>query len=208
MSDNEPVVVHHGREEGRSRLRRGAAVCFNSLTGAVGRPGTTMSPDLRLNGQRCTFGNRRWSRKYVGSQRNSAATASGASARRIQSGHSCTNRTINRSREAPKLPGDGPRPRKCFNVARTRLTRQTEPPAVSRKICALGDMTGDYVVCHAEGNATSGSLIAKPARTWRVDGGRRTDRHTHRGIAAVRFRRHLASLRGVTESRGLLPRVH
>jgi len=31
----EPVVDHHGREGGRSRRRRGAAVSFNSLLAGV-----------------------------------------------------------------------------------------------------------------------------------------------------------------------------
>ncbi len=29
METSEPVVLHHGRDGGRRRLRRGAAVCFN-----------------------------------------------------------------------------------------------------------------------------------------------------------------------------------
>jgi len=37
VATSEPVVHHHGREEGFCRSRRGTAVCFNGLKWLVGR---------------------------------------------------------------------------------------------------------------------------------------------------------------------------
>jgi hypothetical protein len=58
MATSEPVVLHHGREEGRWRSRRGAAVCFNGLLGgAVSRPpGFHLMPSFR----RVRSGSRTW----------------------------------------------------------------------------------------------------------------------------------------------------
>src|SRR5687767_3030793 len=58
----EPVVLHHGRQGGRCRLRRGTAVCFNSLlggahSGSCARPSFSARavawrrPDVRLGFQ-------------------------------------------------------------------------------------------------------------------------------------------------------------
>jgi hypothetical protein len=35
METSEPVVLHHGRQAGRCRSPRGAAVCFNGLLGGA-----------------------------------------------------------------------------------------------------------------------------------------------------------------------------
>jgi len=35
IATSEPVVLHHGRERGGGRARRGAAVSFNSLWGSL-----------------------------------------------------------------------------------------------------------------------------------------------------------------------------